>query len=46
MEVELAAVAAKWAVVVAVVLPSVQAGKSQLVAVRTYLSAVDIELSR
>ena len=36
------AVAAKWAVVVAVMLLWVQAGKSQLAAVPTYLAAVDI----
>lgn len=35
-------VAATWAVVVAAVLPSVQAGKSQLAAVPTCLAAADI----
>jgi hypothetical protein len=43
VEVEaMTAVAPKWAVVVAVVLPSVQAGKSQLAAVPTFLAAADI----
>lgn len=35
-------VAATWAVVVAAVLPLVQAGKSQLAAVPTCLAAADI----
>ena len=41
VEVELAAVA-EVAAMGAVVLPSVQAGRSQLAAVQTYLSAADI----